>query len=146
MKYAGAIKRLLAFLIDLTVLLTLYFFLALILGISIISQQLFALPLLGLWFYGGLFCTAWLYCALLESSPWQATIGKKFFNLQVVNLNGERIGFFRASVRHLSKMFSRMIAFAGLFMIFFTKKKQALHDKIASTLVIEKQSVSVIRN
>ena len=41
----------------------------------------------------------WLYCALLESSPWQATVGKRILGLKVTNARGERIGFARAAVR-----------------------------------------------
>lgn len=137
MKYAAAHKRFFAFFTDLFILFGFYLLTGFLLGISALSNKLIALPLLGLWFFGGLLLASWLYHAILESSKWKATIGKRFFGLQVVGLEGNQISFLRASLRHFSKALSRFIVFVGFLMIFFTKKKQALHDKIASTVVIE---------
>lgn len=138
MKYAEPYRRFAAFLIDMCVLMALYILLGFLLGLSALSKQLMALPLLGLWFFGGLFGMAWFYYAISESSKWQATLGKKIVRIQVVSVKGERIGFWRASVRYFGKLISRLAAFLGLLMIFFTEKKQALHDKIAATVVIQK--------
>src|SRR5262249_38555163 len=41
----------------------------------------------------------WLYSSLLESSPWQATLGKKALGILVTDLEGNRITFRRASGR-----------------------------------------------
>jgi uncharacterized RDD family membrane protein YckC len=78
----------------------------------------------------------WLYYALLESSAWQATIGKKALGLTVTDLEGRRIGFGRATGRFFAKILSTLILFIGFFMIGFTGKKQGLHDIIAGTLVL----------
>ena len=37
----------------------------------------------------------WLYSAVLVSSSWQGTVGKKALGLKVVDLNGERLSFGR---------------------------------------------------
>jgi uncharacterized RDD family membrane protein YckC len=79
----------------------------------------------------------WLYYAYCESSEWQATPGKKVLNLSVTDINGNRISFARASGRFFAKMISGLIPFGiGYIMAGFTEKKQALHDMIASCLVL----------
>ena len=80
--------------------------------------------------------TAWLYFSLCESSAWQATLGKKALGLKVVDMQGQRISFLRASGRHFAKIISAIILFIGFIMAGFTERKQALHDIIASCLVI----------
>jgi uncharacterized RDD family membrane protein YckC len=80
----------------------------------------------------------WLYYALLESSAWQATLGKKALGLEVTDMQGMRISFGRATGRFFAKIISSIILFIGFIMAGFTEKKQALHDMIAGTLVVRK--------
>jgi|HubBroStandDraft_6_1064221.scaffolds.fasta_scaffold21588_4 uncharacterized RDD family membrane protein YckC len=80
----------------------------------------------------------WLYYALLESSSWQGTLGKKALGLEVTDLEGRRISFGRATGRFFAKIISALILWIGFIMAGFTEKKQALHDMIAGTLVIRK--------
>ena len=77
----------------------------------------------------------WLYCALLESSSWQATVGKRLIGIKVTNRRGERIGFARAAVRFVAKLLSVLTLFVGYLLIVVTARRQALHDLIAGTLV-----------
>jgi len=77
----------------------------------------------------------WLYFAGLESSAWQATLGKKALGMYVTDLGGARIGFLRATGRYFAKILSALILLIGYFMAAFTVRKQALHDKMAGTLV-----------
>lgn len=79
----------------------------------------------------------WIYCAVLNSSDWQATIGKKVLGLKVVSENGERISFGKATGRYFASILSAIILIIGFLMIGWTKKKQGLHDKIAGTFVIK---------
>jgi uncharacterized RDD family membrane protein YckC len=78
----------------------------------------------------------WLYWALQESSARQATVGKRVLGLRVVDMNGQRITFGRASGRFFGKIVSGIICAVGYMMAGFTERKQALHDIMASTLVI----------
>ncbi|MCE0483921.1 MAG: RDD family protein [Methylacidiphilales bacterium] len=79
----------------------------------------------------------WLYYALLESSPQQATYGKRIMGLKVTGMTGERITFARATGRFFAKMMNGLIPFAiGYIMAGLTERKQALHDFVAGTLVI----------
>lgn len=80
----------------------------------------------------------WVYFSLSESSPWRATIGKKVLGLEVVDLQGNRISFARASGRFFAKILSSMTFLIGFIMAGFTAKKQALHDMVAGCLVIKK--------
>ena len=80
----------------------------------------------------------WMYYALLESGPKQGTIGKMALNLKVVDGNGDRISFAIASVRFFSKILSSLFFMIGYIMAAFTPQKQALHDIIAKTFVIQK--------
>ncbi len=79
---------------------------------------------------------AWLYFAVLESSPWQATLGKLALGIRVTDLNGQRIGFPRALGRYPAKFLSTIILGIGFLMVAWTRRKQGLHDMIAGTLVL----------
>lgn len=80
----------------------------------------------------------WLYFALMESSARQATLGKQVLGIVVTDLNGQKISFGRATGRYFGKIISGLILYIGFIMAGFTEKKQALHDVMASTLVVMK--------
>jgi uncharacterized RDD family membrane protein YckC len=89
-----------------------------------------------LWILIG-FLGGWLYFAYFESSEWQATLGKKALNLIVTDLQGNRVSFGRASGRYFGKLISGKLTMGiGYILAGFTEKKQALHDMIASCLVL----------
>lgn len=81
---------------------------------------------------------AWLYWAIMESSPTQATLGKMALGLKVTDVDVQRLSFGRATGRYFAKILSALILFFGFFMAGWTERKQALHDLIANTLVIRK--------
>lgn len=81
----------------------------------------------------------WLYYALMESSRHQATLGKMALGLIVTDLRLQPISFGRASGRFFAKFITGLIPlWIGYIMAGFTAKKQALHDMIASCLVMRK--------
>lgn len=81
----------------------------------------------------------WLYNALLESSEWQGSAGKKALGLIVTDMAGQRVTFARASGRHFAKIVTSFIPLGiGYAMAGFTEKRQALHDMLASCLVLRK--------
>jgi uncharacterized RDD family membrane protein YckC len=94
----------------------------------------------------GLFCigiiaflAGWLYHAKMESSSWQATLGKRAVNLKVTDLTGNPITFQRATGRYFAKIITGLIPLAiGYIMAAFTERRQAVHDMIASTLVLRR--------
>jgi uncharacterized RDD family membrane protein YckC len=145
--YAGFWLRAVAFLIDFTLL-------AIFTGVAILgplisrgaipadnpgflrtapAKQVLAIQLLFDMAY-------WLYFASFESSLWQATPGKRAVGLIVTDLKGQRITFARASGRFLGRLLSQIPLFLGYVLAGFTAKKQALHDLLASTLVLKKPS------
>ena len=81
----------------------------------------------------------WLYFAGFESSSWQATPGKKVLNLAVTDLTGARVSFGRATGRFFAKIVTNLIPLGiGYILAGITERKQALHDMIASTLVLRR--------
>jgi uncharacterized RDD family membrane protein YckC len=88
-------------------------------------------------FYPIVTVAQWLYFALMESSSKQATLGKMALGIKVTDLNGNRIGFGKATGRYFAKILSALILGIGFLMAAFTAKKQALHDMLAGTLVVK---------
>ncbi len=79
-----------------------------------------------------------IYGAAFESSKHQATLGKMAMGIKVTDTNGGRLTFVKALLRAIGKIISGMLIFIGYIMAAFTEKKQALHDMIASSLVVKK--------
>jgi uncharacterized RDD family membrane protein YckC len=88
--------------------------------------------------YLGGHASVWIYFAATESSPWQATLGKRAVGLKVTSMQGERITFGRATGRHFAKFLSAMMVYVGFMMAGWTQRKQGLHDIVASTLVVRR--------
>ena len=83
----------------------------------------------------------WLYHALMESSDWQATVGKKVLGLVVTDMAGRRVSFGRSTGRHFGKIVTNMVpVLIGYIMAGFTERKQALHDMMAGCLVLRRTS------
>ncbi|KPH60678.1 RDD family protein [Novosphingobium aerophilum] len=92
----------------------------------------------------GLVCS-WLYFAVLESSPWQATVGKLAVGVIVTDMHGNRISFLRATGRYFGKILSGLLLAIGFIMVAFTERKQGLHDVLASTLVYRTRDPHEVR-
>jgi uncharacterized RDD family membrane protein YckC len=81
----------------------------------------------------------WLYFAYLESGEKQGTWGKQILGLYVTDLAGNRVTFGRASGRFFAKIITGLIPLGiGYIMAGFTQRRQALHDMIASCLVLRR--------
>jgi len=103
------------------------------------SPTVFLIVSIALGFFGIMLLADWLYYALSESSSWQGTVGKRLLNLKVTDLGGQRISFARASGRYFSRIITHMITLEiGFILAGFTEKKQAVHDMIASCLVLRR--------
>ncbi len=118
--HAGFWRRCAAYLIDGLVL----FIPGLILAV---------IPILGVLLY---LAGRWLYFALMESSPAQATLGKRAMGLVVTDGKGQRIGFGQASGRYFAGAISYITLYIGYALAGWTTRKQALHDLIADTCVV----------
>jgi uncharacterized RDD family membrane protein YckC len=85
----------------------------------------------------------WFYFIVFECSKLQATPGKLLFGLRVTDEHGQRITFLRSAARTASKLLSASMMMAGYILAGFTPRKQALHDLIASCLVVRAPQTSL---
>ncbi len=141
--YAGFWKRLFAFIIDffifnlsLIILLVGIGVLFLSLGfenpINLIRRssfptQFFVLVMISYW-------------SLFEASSLQATPGKLLLGMKVTDAQGGRMSCLRSFHRNLANILSFLTFYIGYLIAVVAEKKQALHDKIADTLVINKRT------
>jgi uncharacterized RDD family membrane protein YckC len=139
--YGGFWIRVVAAIIDAIILRVVVAPVGMIFGGLGMAGMMSGIPHRGLRFLGGgitiilLIFGSWLYEAFMESSSYQATLGKMIFGMKVTDLNGNRISFERATGRHFAKWLSTMIFGIGYIMVGFTERKQGLHDLLAGTLV-----------
>jgi uncharacterized RDD family membrane protein YckC len=153
-EFAGLARRLAAFLLDGLIAL------CLVVVMSITMQGFRAL---GLWMptpqdpqttwagleisakfavvFGFLLSMGAIYLPLFEASPWQASFGKRIFDVHVTDSEGRRISVARAFGRWIAKLFFNWFFLwpASLITIAGTTQKKALHDFVASTLVVRGQ-------
>jgi uncharacterized RDD family membrane protein YckC len=87
--------------------------------------------------FGGRIALYWLYFALAESSRYQTTLGKLFFDMKVTTTDGRRISFGKASLRFLGKLPTALTFGVALYSAKGNEKRQALHDRLAGTVVIK---------
>lgn len=79
----------------------------------------------------------WLYFALMESRK-GSTLGKMVLNIKVTDMEGNMVSFGRASGRYFGKILSGLTLGIGYIIAGFSQQKQALHDILAKTLVVNK--------
>ena len=79
-----------------------------------------------------------VYFVLCHASPWQATFGKCLLNIYVTGDDGKRISLARSFVRGLTLWFSIAfsVALISVITIAASKKRKAVHDSVAQTLVL----------
>ncbi|MBK8284101.1 MAG: RDD family protein [Ahniella sp.] len=151
MVYAGFWRRLIAMMADsflLSIIITPIIAIASAIAIPMLAgsgnspPNGTALMLFMVVLYGSIFLISVGYFVLLERSAAGATIGKRLMGIRVVDKNGERIGFGRALGRFFAKILSSLPANLGYLIAAFTGRKQALHDFVAGTLVIDKATRS----
>ncbi len=75
-----------------------------------------------------------LYFILLESSPWQGTIGKRVLGMKVELVNGNRINIVQATIRYVIKVFTLALLGIGYWPLFLGK--QALCDQVIQSTVL----------
>ena len=78
-----------------------------------------------------------VYFAWMHSSDRQATLGKMAVGIKVTGDDGQAISFARGIGRYFATILSSLILCIGYIMAGFTERKRALHDMVASTLVVD---------
>jgi len=77
------------------------------------------------------------YVAAFQSSSKQATPGMQVMDMRLVREDDlGPVSFARAAGRDVATWLSGILLMVGYLMIAFTAKRQALHDKLASTVVV----------
>ena len=141
MVYAGFTKRLLGWLIDVAVLTGVRLVLLMLFGgvASYVGQAGWATESVrtagGFGFLASLYLCAWPYYALTESSSMQGTLGKRAMGIRVEDVEGGRATFVQTTVRFFLRAVSVLTLGFGFLMIAFTRRRQALHDVAANTVV-----------
>lgn len=134
--YGGMLRRIAAFLIDYLVLL------ALCSGLGFLLERVGRQAQMTPEAISGLVAMSWLllgavYFASMESSAAQGTVGKLAVGLRVTDRRGQPIGFARAVGRYFAKLGSVIFLGVGFLLAPFTERRQALHDLLAGTLVVQ---------
>jgi uncharacterized RDD family membrane protein YckC len=78
----------------------------------------------------------WWYCARLESSHWQGTLGQQLLGLRITDLHGGRISFARATGRYFAQWLSMLLCGLGYFFNLWTSRRQTLHDLVAGCVFV----------
>lgn len=125
------IKRFVAALIDGLILGVIEGSIFTFLGLSRIGYQYPIIFTSGAWFFIPIL-VFFLYDFLMLSM-YGATIGKKLVGLIVLDKNLNKVSTSKILVRFLIKF----LVFVSSFWIIFDKRKRALHDIIAGTLVVQ---------
>lgn len=112
--YASLNQRVKAFIIDFTLLGSL-------------------LALIGLPWYGWLISFT-LYFSLFEASKWQATPGERLCHIEVMDIRGKKLKWSQILLRNTIYCFTLGLSSLGCY---FSKKKQALHDKLSASCVYD---------
>ncbi|WP_133478436.1 RDD family protein [Cognatilysobacter segetis] len=135
--YAGFWKRVAAYFIDLFIVVVASAFVGGIIGataavggargteINWVVQLLTSL--------GGL-----LYFIAFHASRLQATPGKLAIGIKVARPDGRRIGVGRTIGRYFATILSSLVLMIGYVMAGFTDRKQALHDMVCDTVVVDR--------
>ena len=125
-RFAGFGERFVAYVID-TVFLT---FVLVVLGLFVTRGTLTAL--VALMSVGVIYTIG--FWMLVGATP-----GKLLMNLEVVRTDGGEIGIMTGVLRYIGYTISSIPVGLGFLWIIWDGKKQALHDKIASTVVIKRR-------
>jgi uncharacterized RDD family membrane protein YckC/Tfp pilus assembly major pilin PilA len=138
---AGFLRRWAALCLDnlimIVPLFVIFFALGMLLAISGTHQSDQDPPLAVMLAYALWFLARMLYFTLMESSAYQATFGKRALGIKVTDDNGRRLSFSHALGRWFAAALSYPL-YIGFLMAAFTERKRALHDMVASSLVVDR--------
>jgi len=132
LKYAGFSTRLVADILDKTILIIASVIFDFITNGTSNSDE----------FWGRLFVyyiiLGFVYATVMESSVFQGTWGKVLLGIVVTDANGNRLTFEQSAKRYFCKSLSYLTIFIGFLMAGFNKKKNTLHDIVSNSLVSRK--------
>ena len=142
--YAGLQLRIVAFILDVMVLIAFGMLFAAAAGAYLIVDSSFndgnlsdrAPYVAAVIFLVYVFAFVPLYHILLWSSRGQ-TVGMMAVHIKVLSRNGGRVTRRRSALRLFGYAASVLPLFLGLLMALFDRKRRTLHDRLAGTVVVE---------
>ena len=143
-RYANFGERLVAWFIDVAILAAVRFGLILAFGAIVTYFENVGQPAdevqaaLAFGFFASLYLCAWPYYMLMEASAGQGTVGKRVMRIRVEDVDGGRATRVQTSVRFFLRLVSGLTLGFGFLMAAFTRRRQALHDIAANTIVTAK--------
>lgn len=75
----------------------------------------------------------WFYASMQQATP-----GKMAIGIKVVRSDGQGCGFWRGFGRYFAMILSGLALCIGFLMAAFTERRQALHDMICDTVVVDR--------
>ena len=137
--YAGFWIRVLAYLLDSVLLITVQTALSLLINLTIgmLGIATEGDPAINtiIWLFGAVLSISY---AVFFTGYCGQTPGKMVLRIKVIRTDGSPINYGRAALREvLGKFISSILLGIGYLMVAFDNRKQGLHDKIADTYVIK---------
>jgi len=137
--YAGFWVRVLAYLLDSVLLITVQTVLSLLINLTIgmLGIATEGDPAINtiIWLFGAVLSISY---AVFFTGYCGQTPGKMVLRIKVIRTDGSPINYGRAALREvLGKFISSILLGIGYLMVAFDSRKQGLHDKIADTYVIK---------
>lgn len=87
-----------------------------------------------------------LYGTILESGCWRATLGKRLVGIMVTDLQGRRLSFRRSLLRQVWRLLLNLVTLGLNYLpILWTRRRQALHDMLAGTVVVKGRTQGTAR-
>jgi uncharacterized RDD family membrane protein YckC/Tfp pilus assembly major pilin PilA len=138
---AGFLRRWAAHIVDRAILLVPFCVIAFFAAVYVGDRMLQG-DFAGFWIVFALvplyFVASALYHAGQESSSRQATLGKRALGIKVTDDAGRRLRFSHALGRWFATALSYLTFDVGFLMAAFTERRQALHDLVAKTHVVDR--------
>lgn len=78
-----------------------------------------------------------IYAFILEASAQQGTLGKRIMHIKVINASGDRMSFKQSAIRNFCKILSYIPLSLGFLWLIFDRNRQGWHDKIGGTFVVD---------
>ena len=79
------------------------------------------------------------YFTVTQGGPRMATVGKRIMGMVVVGRDGQAIGYASAAIRYFILLITSYL-FPLLLVVFFTRRRQGLHDLAVGSVVLDRHS------
>jgi uncharacterized RDD family membrane protein YckC len=78
-----------------------------------------------------------VYFGVFQAMSNGATLGKKLLHIRIVCIDGSEFSILNSILRYIVNAISMQLCFILAFVMFFTTYKQALHDLLVKTTVVD---------